>query len=173
VVFILLAAVLAEAGVGIEPQVFSDGFESGDAGRWSRQVPPAEPVDGTYQFAVYDGLAFASGGNLVVVDGMVEVINGTYFNFEKVDPGGFPQCPLILRWGLGLIPTAVGEFEIGVEFSDFYSDGSQMTWTLTFSVESNIGFSGTLSAVGSGFTGADSGCNGAFPTLVIIGGKHL
>jgi len=34
-------------------------------------------VDGTYQFAVYDSFAFASGGNLEIVDAVVDVINGT------------------------------------------------------------------------------------------------
>jgi hypothetical protein len=46
-----------------------------------------------------------------------------------------------------------------------------MTWTLTFSLDDDIGFSGTLAAVGAGFTGVDSGCNGPFPTSTIKGGK--
>ena len=50
VVFILLAAVLAEAGVGIEPQVFSDGFESGDADAADVQI--VSPNTGTWRITV-------------------------------------------------------------------------------------------------------------------------
>ena len=46
-----------------------------------------------------------------------------------------------------------------------------MTWTLTFEIDDNLGFTGTLAAVGANFTGADTGCNGTFPTLPIEGGK--
>ncbi|MEJ2737574.1 MAG: hypothetical protein P8189_29135, partial [Anaerolineae bacterium] len=37
--------------------------------------------DGAYQFAIYDSLLFASGGNLVITDDVVEAVNGTYTNF--------------------------------------------------------------------------------------------
>jgi len=153
-------------------EIFSDGFESGDTTRWSNQFPSAEPVDGTYQLAVYDSLAFASGGNLVIADGTVVAVNGTYFNYDKVDGGGASQCTLTFLWGSGLNPTDVEDFESGVEFSDTYPNSGEMTWTLTFSINDNIGFSGTLAAVGASFTGVDSGCNGTFPTLTIEGGKR-
>jgi hypothetical protein len=153
-----------------EDEIFSDGFETGDASRWSAHIGLAGPVDGTYQFAVYDSLFFASGGKLVIEGGAVVAIDGTYFNYDKVDGGGASQCTLILQWGIGLSPKDVGDFESGVEFSDTYVDAGEMTWTLTFVIEDNVGFSGTLAAVGTGFTGADSGCNGTFPTLTIKGG---
>ena len=35
-------------------------------------------VDGTYQFSSYDSLGFAAGGNLEIVDDVVDVINGTF-----------------------------------------------------------------------------------------------
>jgi hypothetical protein len=133
----------------------------------------AGSVDGTYQFAVYDSLGFASGGNLVVDGGIVDVINGTYINFDKVDGQGASECTLIFLWGIGLDPTPISEFASasGVEFTDSYPDSGDMTWTLTFTMDGSLGFSGTVEAVGSGFSGEDAGCNGTFPTLTIGGGK--
>jgi hypothetical protein len=127
--------------------------------------------DGTYQFAIYDSLAFASGGNLVIADDIVEAINGTYINFDKVDGGGISECTLIFLWGIGLTPTAVEDFETGVEFTDTYPDGGDMTWDVVFTLDDNLGFSGTIDAEGANFTGADVGCNGTFPTLTFEGGK--
>lgn len=126
--------------------------------------------DGTYQFAIYDSLLFASGGNLVITDDVVEVVNGTYTNFDKLDGQGASECTLILQFGLGLPPTAVGDFESGVDFTDTYPDGGSMTYTMTFSFDSYLGFSGTIDAVGSDFTGIDTGCNGTFPPLTLEGG---
>ena len=127
----------------------------------------AGSADGTYQFAIYDSLAFASGGNLVIGDDIVEAINGTYINFDK----GNEDCTLIFLWGLGLSPTAVADFSSGVEFTDTYPDGGDMTWTVVFSLDHNLGFSGTIDAVGADFTGVDTGCNGTFPRLTFEGGK--
>ncbi len=132
----------------------------------------AGSADGTYQFAVYDSLAFASGGNLTIADDVVEAINGTYFNFDKVDGGGDSECTLIFLWGVDLNPTDVDDFASGVTFTDTYPDGGEMTWTLTFSIDDNLGFAGSLAAVGANFTDADTGCNGNFPTLTIEGGKQ-
>jgi len=131
----------------------------------------AGSADGTYQFAVYDRFAFASGGNLTIDDDMVEAINGTYINFDKVDGGGVSECTLIFLWGIGLSPTPVEDFETGVEFTDTYPDGGDMTWTVKFTVDDNLGFSGTIDAVGTNFTDPDTGCNGTFPFLCFYGGK--
>ncbi len=128
-------------------------------------------ADGIYQFAVYDSLSFASGGNIVVADGLVDAINGTYFNFDKLNAQSESECTLIFLWGTSLNPTNLSDFSSGVEFVDSYPDGGEMTWTLTFSIDDNLGFSGSLEAVGANFTGADTGCNGAFPALLIEGGK--
>jgi hypothetical protein len=140
----------------------------------------AGSADGTYQFAIYDSLAFASGGNLVIDDDIVEAINGTYVNFDKVDDGGVPECTLIFSWGIGLTPTAVEDFESGVEFPDSYPDdpdtpnvdeSGDVTWTVVFSIDDNLGFSGTVDAVGANFSDVDTGCNGTFPTELFEGGK--
>jgi hypothetical protein len=138
-------------------------------------------VDGTYQFAIYDSEYFASGGNLVIDEGMVDGFLGTYTNFDKgvidVDdggliPGGTSECILIFQLGLFLPPTAVEDFASGVEFTETYDDGSEMTWTVTFSMNDNLGFSGTVEAVGANFTLIDDvGCNGEFPSLDLEGGK--
>ncbi len=132
----------------------------------------AGSADGTYQLSVYDSLDFASGGNLMISDDTVDAINGTYFNFDKVDGGGGSECTLIFLWGPGLNPTDVDDFASGVQFVDSYPDGGEMTWTLTFTLDNNIGLSGSLAAVGANFTGADTGCNGNFPTLTVEGGKQ-
>jgi hypothetical protein len=136
----------------------------------------AGSVDGTYQFAAYDDLGFASGGNLVIVDDVVDAINGTFVNYDKVDTGGTPECPVIFQWGFDLAPTAVEDFASGVEYAEVYSaaddfDGGTITYTVVFTVDDNLGFSGTLDAVGSDFSGIDLGCNGTFPQMELYGGK--
>jgi hypothetical protein len=128
-------------------------------------------LEGTYQFALYDSLAFASGGNLVIDDGVVTAINGTYVNFDKADFQGEPECPLIFQWGFDLTPATVESFADGVEFTDSYPDGGEITWTVTFTIDANLGFTGLLDAVGENFTGVDAGCNGIFPSLLFEGGK--
>lgn len=127
--------------------------------------------EGTYQFALYDSLAFASGGNLVIEDGSVTAINGTYVNFDKSNDQGEAECPLIFQWGFDLPPATVESFADGVEFTDTYPDGGEITWTVTFTVDSNLGFTGLVDAVGENFTGVDVGCNGTFPSLLFEGGK--
>jgi hypothetical protein len=131
----------------------------------------AGSLEGTYQFALYDSLAFASGGNLVIEDDTVAAINGTYSNFDKTDDQGDAECPLIFQWGFDLTPTAVESFADGVEFTDSYQDGGEITWTVAFTIDANLGFTGVLDAVGENFTGVDVGCNGAFPPLLFEGGK--
>jgi len=135
-------------------------------------------VDGIYQFAVYDDFGFASGGNLEIVDAVVDVINGTYVNYDKVDGAGDSECPVIFQWGFDLAPTPVGDFASGVEYAEVYPagedfDGGTITYTITFTVDDseNLGFSGTLDAVGSEFSGLDTGCNGTFPQQDLYGGK--
>ena len=129
--------------------------------------------DGTYQISIYDSAFFAAGGNFVIDEGIVTQINGTYFNWDKLD-GGDPACTLQFLWGIGMSPTPLADFADGVTFSDSYtSTGSGvMEWTVTFTVENNMVISGTVAAVGSDFTDPDElGCNGTFPALTLLGGK--
>ena len=130
-------------------------------------------VDGVYQISIYDSAFFAAGGNIVIDEGDVTQINGTYFNWDKLD-GGEPACTLQFLWGLGMSPTPLADFANGVEFSDSYvSTGSGvMEWTVVFTVEGNMVIDGTVTAVGSDFTASDElGCNGDFPALTLMGGK--
>jgi len=130
-------------------------------------------VDGTYQISIYDSALFAAGGNIVIADGIITEINGTYFNWDKLD-GGEPACTLQFLWGLYLSPTPLTDFASGVTFSDDYSTtgSGEMEWTVSFTVENNMSITGTISAVGSNFTASDElGCNGDFPPLVLEGGK--
>jgi len=130
-------------------------------------------IDGTYQISIYDSAFFAAGGNIVIDSGVVTQINGTYFNWDKLE-GGESVCTLQFLWGLGLSPTPVEDFASGVTFSDSYtSTGSGvMEWTVTFTVEDNMVIDGSVAAVGSDFTATDElGCNGNFPALVLRGGK--
>ena len=130
-------------------------------------------VDGVYQISMYDSAFFAAGGNIVIDEGVVTQINGTYFNWDKLD-GGEAACTLQFLWGLGMSPTPLADFATGVTFSDSYvSTGSGvMEWTVTFTVEDNMVIDGTVTAVGSEFTASDElGCNGDFPALTLQGGK--
>ena len=127
---------------------------------------------------LFDNFGFASGGNLMIVDAIVDVINGTYVNYDKVDGGGVPECQVIFQWGFDLAQTSVEDFASGVEYAEVYPagedfDGGTITYTITFTFDDsdNLGFSGTVDAVGSDFSGIDLGCNGTFPPMEFYGGK--
>ena len=139
----------------------------------------AASVDGNYEFTIWDG-NYAAGGTLRIVNGLADLIVGTYMNFQKVDGGGQPECEVIWQWGHDF-PSAgvpVEDFETGYQFTDDYFDqdefpeGGNFTWTVTFTVDDNVGFYGSIDAVGADFTGAYSGCNGDFPELLMYGGKE-
>jgi len=129
-------------------------------------------LDGTYQFALYDTLLFAAGGNIVISGGQVTAIVGTYFNWDKLD-GTEPACPLLFQWGQGLTPAPVADFADGVTFADSYqpSGSGVMTWTVEFVPGDGPFLEGQVTAVGSEFSGQDVGCNGDFPALVLYAGK--
>ncbi len=109
-------------------------------------------INGTYQMSLYDTLAFASGGNIVISGGDVNAINGTYTNWDKLD-GSDPACPLIFQWGQGLSPTPVEDFADGETFFDDYAStgGGVMTWTVQFEPGEGSSLEGTVTAVGSEF----------------------
>lgn len=129
-------------------------------------------IDGIYQFALYDSLLFAAGGNIVISGGQVTAIVGTYFNWDKLD-GTEPACPLLFQWGQGLTPAPVADFADGVTFADSYqpSGSGVMTWTVEFVPGDGPSLEGQVTAVGSDFPGQDAGCNGDFPALVLHAGK--
>lgn len=154
-----------------DPTTLESAVETPSAG--------AATVDGTYQFALYDSVSYASGGNIVVSGGEVQAINGTYTNWDKLD-GGEPACTLIFLWGFQLPVTPVGDFASGVEFTDDYtqSGSGKMRYTVTFTPnDDNLGLTGTVTAVGSDFPSDpdpafdQSGCNGTFDPLTFVAGK--
>lgn len=132
----------------------------------------ATTVDGMYQFAVYDSFDYASGGNLVVTGGNVTSLTATYFNWDKVDGAGSPDCAefFFLR-NLFAPPAALADFEDGVIIEQSYESGGEISFTFTFSTSANLAISGTIDAVGSNFPLMLEGCNGEFPTLTLSGGK--
>jgi len=169
----LLAEVTAGSVVIGASKVDNASTDPTTLGSNATVVGGATSADGTYQISIYDSALFAAGGNFVIDGDVVTQINGTYFNWDKLE-GGDPSCTLQFSWGLGLSPTPVADFASGVTFSDSYtSTGSGvMEWTVTFTIEDNMVIDGTISAVGSEFTDpAELGCNGTFPALVLRGGK--
>ena len=134
-------------------------------------------IEGTYQFAIYDSFGFASGGNLVIANGLVDPILGTYFNFDKVDGDGISVCRTLFPFGESLGPTPLADFAGGVQWSEHFDPegdfaGGDMQFTVTFTMDGNSSFIGSVDAVGSNFSGLDEGCNGSFsPPLVLDGGK--
>ena len=137
-------------------------------------------IDGTYQLTITDGQGYASGGRIVIADGIVRTIDATYANWDKdSDEDGEADCPLLFRWGAGFPETPVGEVASGVEFSDSYetTGSGALAWNLEFIVNDGLEISGSITATGSGFPASgdpdldESGCNGAFPVLTLSGGK--
>jgi hypothetical protein len=142
----------------------------------------ASSIDGIYQFTIWDQdpfteAVFATGSEMVVADGLVIEILGTYGNWQKLNAQQDDYaCPVLWGWGwdLPLAGVAVEDFASGYSYTEdhtYYPEGGEFTWTLTLTFEDNVGFSGTIDAVGANFTGADTGCNGTFPQLQVFGGK--
>lgn len=130
-------------------------------------------IDGTYQFAIYDSAGYASGGNLVVSDGTVGTIQASYVNWDKVDGGGSPECTIIFDLSASFDPPlTLAELQQGVTWEiDYPDDFGTMEWTFTLQFNGTLGFSGSVEATGSEFTGQDEGCNGEFPVQTLLGGR--
>lgn len=132
----------------------------------------ATTVDGVYHFEVCDRSDFASGGNVVVTGGEVTSISATYFNWDKVDAAGSPDCPeLFFLEAEFTPPAALADFEDGAIVEQSYQSGGEISYTVTFSASANLSISGTIEAAGSNFPPMLAGCNGEFPTLTLSGGK--
>lgn len=146
---------------------------------WS-PLGAAAGADGTYQVAVYDSLAYATGGNLVVLADEVTSFDATYSNYDKLDGQGNPACPYLFYIGGAFNPPyPVGDFEQGVTWTQPYpgAGAGSITFTVQFVVSNGVSIAGTVGAVGAGFTtdpvsGDDmTGCNGTFPPQQLLGGK--
>ena len=135
------------------------------------------PVDGSYQFVLYESSNFPGGGGgaLVIADGWVTFINGSYFNYENDDDGdGDPDCLWVFPWGqdFPLTGAPVEDFAAGYTYEDTFDEtDGVMEWTVQFTVDNNMALEGVMTAVGSGFPAEDSGCNGDFPPLDFRAGK--
>jgi len=140
-------------------------------------VPRAATIDGEWNFTLTDNEGFKSGGVLVIENGIITQIDGTYINWDKDEnTDGMADCPLMFRWGAGFPETPVEDMVEGRSFSDTYVPGGsgEMNWTLSLEVDGTL--NGVLSAVGQNFPeqgneGDESGCNGSFPELVLSGAK--
>jgi len=137
-------------------------------------------IDGTYQIAIYDDLGFATGGNIVISGNQVIALNSTYTNWDKdEDNDGEYDCTMLFMIGAGLPPTDLADFVDGVEFTDSYAitGSGDFAWTLYLTASDGMSISGTIDAVGSNFPSSSdpwedqSGCNGEYPAMTILGGK--
>lgn len=139
---------------------------------WRVQASDSTP-DGVYDFAVYDTAGFASGGNLEIRNSRITSIYGTYFNWDKTNVTGDSVCTLIFPWGEELSPSIpVSDFALGVDFETSLSGPEEMIFTVRLDLNAISSFTGTVTAVGTGFSGTESGCNGTFPALEVSGGKN-
>ncbi len=130
-------------------------------------------VDGTYRVVITDSDGWSTGGVLVIAGGEVTSFTATYMNWDKVDGQDEPACTLVFALGGPFEPpVGIDELETGVTWSDEpYPEGGHMTWTLALTVDQGLDVTGTIGAEGAEFPAADSGCNGAFPSLTVRGGK--
>jgi len=135
--------------------------------------------DGTYQFALYDSIGAVGGGNIVVASGNVTGISGIEINYEKDENSdGTPDCTVLFDFSSAysddFAVKAVSDYASGVSYHLNYPangtfSGGDMTFTVTFD-QSGSSMAGTLTAVGSNFSGNDAGCNGTFPALTFMAG---
>ena len=155
--------------ISSDPTTLEASFPAGSG------IPPA----GIYQFSLKDEDGPTSGGTLEIDGTLLSAVTGSFVNWKKDENAdGTPDCPLQFQWGDGLVPTELEELENGIEFSDSYTGGGTMTWTIRLHLEDGTSLSGTLEAVGSDFPSSTdpeqdlSGCNGSFPALEMHGGKN-
>ncbi len=135
--------------------------------------------DGTYQFAVYDTIGASGGGNIVVAGGNITGINGIEINYEKdEDQDQVSDCPVLFDIGSGFSDDfaihPVADYASGVSYHLNYPangsfSGGDLVFTFTLN-KSGSSLVGTLTAVGSNFSGDDAGCNGSFPALTLMAG---
>jgi len=166
----LHAEVISGSAIVVGSKVDNDPA-TGDPTTLEGTFPSGGGIDGTYQLAIYDSALYATGGNLVIDGDDVTSLNATYTNWDKGDPLN-PDCTLIFRWGgPDLGQHTLSEYTQGVGFQQSFTDSGTLAFTITFAVSGNQSITGTIAAVGSGFSGTESGCNGTFPALQLRGGK--
>jgi hypothetical protein len=127
---------------------------------------------GTYFMALYDSQGYATGGSLVVENGNATLLDASYANWDKEDAQEQPLCTwTFLASAVFDPPVNLSELAGGVSFTKAYPDlGGSIEWTFTLNAGPGSGLTGSVTAVGSGFTGEATGCNGTFPPQTILGG---
>ena len=156
---------------------FSDGTT---LEAWWKAGTAAGTPDGTYYLDVEDAEGPVGGGRMIVANGLVTSLYGSYVNFEQdLHPqDGYADCPIVFGWSVEndltdpnpYTPIVTSGFANGVQIQNTYNEYQggpllgDITWTITFTVSGNMSLSGTLGAVGSNFgissTGDDNtGCN--------------
>ncbi len=131
-------------------------------------------LDGSYFLAIYDSLGYATGGSLTVENGVATVLDATYTNWDKLNDQDEPECTWIFLASAAFDPPFTpAELADGITFTSEYPElGGTIEWTFTIALDGTAGMTGTVTAVGSGFTGEASGCNGTFPVETIAGGRR-
>ncbi|HHQ49292.1 MAG TPA: hypothetical protein ENK19_10485 [Acidobacteria bacterium] len=135
--------------------------------------------DGTYHYAVYDSIGATGGGDIVIASDNVTAIDGMEINYEKdEDQNGESDCTVLFDIGSAYSNDfevhALSDYASGVSYKLNYPasgsfSGGDLTFTFTFT-RSGSALVGTLTAVGSNFSGNDAGCNGTFPALTLKAG---
>jgi len=131
-------------------------------------------LDGNYFLAIYDSLGYATGGSLAVENGVATILDATYTNWDKLDAQDNPECTWIFLASAAFDPPFTpAELADGITFTSEYPDlGGTIEWTFTLTLDGTAGLTGSVTAVGSGFSGDASGCNGTFPVETIAGGRR-
>jgi hypothetical protein len=126
-------------------------------------------ADGTYFFVTKAaGGDLTGGGSLTVSGGMVTELCGNMLALDKQ-----PACAYWLAYCTDG-PVDLTLFAAGNTFDVTYTSGGAdvgtVSWTLMLNLTDNIEVAGTLDATGSSWTGSDTGCDGAFPSMTVFGG---
>lgn len=155
---------------------FSDGTT---LEAWWQAGTAAGTPDGTYYLDVEDSQGPVGGGRMIVANGLVTSMYGSYVNFEQDEnpADGYADCPIVFGWAVendltdpSYTPIVTSGFANGVQILNSYNEYQggpllgDINWTITFTVSNNMSLSGTLGAVGSNFgissNGDDNtGCN--------------
>ncbi|RMF87365.1 MAG: hypothetical protein D6739_01845 [Nitrospirae bacterium] len=129
---------------------------------------------GTY-FGVVDDGTGGLGGMRMVVDASAQVTSLEFY-FPSADAG----CPFFFPATVLFDPAVpLADFSLGVPLTaDYDTDGDGLfddgtvSFTVTLTVQSpGLHLSGTIEAVGSGWSGADAACNVTFPSDDVFLGK--
>ncbi len=84
------------------------------------------------------------------------------------------RCSAVFSAGedLSQAPQPLAAFAAGRQFTSSFPDGATLIWTLALERSGRLGVAGTISATGTGFSGAAAACNGGHgPREVRLGAR--